>query len=157
MPPVGAIASGSAVSRPKRETFVSTCDTSTSTFGSRRIRSKAARFSRRVTSSSAPPSKKSKIARGKRRCARRRRSAIFTARARSAIGQTEKHLGVLVRDSPEREDVDLEVAGRAVGLGEPGALDASHERPFGEAGLVGKEFLPAARNLGAPAPEHVEN
>ena len=54
---------------PKISTSVSTCATLTSTFGSRRTRSKAARFSRSVTSSSAPPSKKSKIARGSRRFA----------------------------------------------------------------------------------------
>ena len=85
IPPVGAIASGSFDSTPKSFTRVSTCATSTSTRGSSRTRSKAARFSRSVTSSSAPPSKKSKIARGRRRRASCRRSSILIALERSAI------------------------------------------------------------------------
>ena len=61
------------------------CETLTSTFGSSRTRSKAARFSRSVPSSSAPPSKKSKMARGRRRFASRRRSSMFTAFAKGII------------------------------------------------------------------------
>src|SRR5207302_1606939 len=84
-PPVGAIATGSFDSTPKIGVRMSTCATSTSTFGSSRTRSKATRFSRSVTSSSAPPSKKSKIARGRRRRASWRRSSILIALERSAI------------------------------------------------------------------------
>src|SRR5256886_1177327 len=53
IPPVGAIASGSFDSTPKSFARVSTCATSTSTRGSSCTRSKAARFPRSVTSSSA--------------------------------------------------------------------------------------------------------
>ena len=69
----------------KISTVVSTCETFTSTFGSRRTRSKAARFSRSVVSSSAPPSKKSKMARGRRRFASRRRSSMLTASPKCII------------------------------------------------------------------------
>jgi len=85
IPPVGAMARGRDEGFPNRSMFVSTLETSTNTFGSSRTRSKAARFSRRVVSSSAPPSKKSKMARGRRRFASRRRSSIFTASLRCII------------------------------------------------------------------------
>src|SRR5258706_7208072 len=85
MPPVGAIANGKVASRPSNWVFMSTAATFTSTLGSSRTRSKAARFSRSVTSSSAPPSKKSKMARGRRRRASCLRSSMLTIRDRSAI------------------------------------------------------------------------
>src|SRR6185369_10525457 len=80
------MASGSARRSPNRVALVSTCATFTSTLGSRRTRSKAARLPRRVTSSSAPPSKKSNTARGSRRFAMRRRSSILYALESSAMG-----------------------------------------------------------------------
>src|SRR5688572_14737922 len=91
MPPVGAIARGSAHGFPSSWISVSTLDTSTSTFGRMRTRSNAARFSRRVVSSSAPPSKKSKMARGTRRRARTRRSSMFTALVRSIVLLEGRH------------------------------------------------------------------
>jgi hypothetical protein len=79
--PVGAIAIGRFERLPKISTPVSGACTSTSTRGSSRTRSKAARLPRSVVSSSAPPSKKSNTERGRRACAMRRKSSMFTARS----------------------------------------------------------------------------
>jgi hypothetical protein len=79
--PVGAIAIGVLDGAPRSAVRVSTRETSTSTFGTKRTRLNAARLSRSVASSSAPPPKKSNIARGSRRLASRRRSSIEYARA----------------------------------------------------------------------------
>ncbi len=75
-PPVGATKNGCFEGPPRISQAGSTFATSTSTRGSRRARSKASRLSRSVISSSAPPSMKSKMARGRRRRAIPRRSAI---------------------------------------------------------------------------------
>ena len=85
MPPVGAMASGRLARAPRSSVLMSTFETLTSTRGSSRTRSNAARFSRNVTSSSAPPSKKSKIALGRRRRASSRKSSMLTTWLRSAI------------------------------------------------------------------------
>src|SRR3954469_4934233 len=143
MPPVGAMASGRADFLPKISVLVSTCATSTSTLGSRRTRSKAARFSRSVTSSSAPPSQKSKIARGRCRRALARRSSTLTAWERSGIGQPEEILHFRIRRRLEREDVRLVAAGGVVVPAESRALDRAGERLRREAGLVREKVVAA--------------
>ncbi len=94
MPPVGPTAMGRLARAPRIAAEVSMCSTPVSIFGAMRTRSKAARFSRSVISSSAAPSKKSNIARGRRRFAIPRKSSMFQARrtraeARRDPGQDE--------------------------------------------------------------------
>src|SRR5512145_2232587 len=116
MPPVALIARGSLEREPRMGVVVSTSATFTSTLGRSFTRSNAARFSRSVTSSSAPPSKKSKIARGKRRFASTRRSSMLTALARFGTRGMQGRARLRQRAMAHARDPDARIPGGCCGL-----------------------------------------
>src|SRR5262245_13495060 len=165
IPPVGAIASGRLALLPSRSALVSTSLTLTSTLGSRRTRSKAARFSRSVVSSSAPPSKKSKIARGRRRRAITRRSSMLTASARFATWSGQRavpHAGDegarVARGRGRRRDA--KVKRRRLRRGRRGLQPRPHRQGEPEAGTAARaddDHAPGMRGAGRGQREDAEN
>src|SRR5579863_1346315 len=112
LPPVGAITSGAAHSCSNNWTRWWRPTVFTSVSGTNGNASKAIRLRRRLTSSSAPPSRYSKTKPGIRLRAISRRSAMLSARESLGLGDSRRCQGMLIL--VEIDPISGERAGRRV-------------------------------------------